>query len=543
VKEAFANSPTTLKDYVAILGRRKWIIIILPVVAGLTAFVVSRQEAPLYQAKAEVLVNRSAGVVTAVTGVQDPATFDPERFLTTTAMVARSPELAVRVVRAAGVAGITPSALLGMSSVTSQQDADLLDVSVSYRNPGDAVLLANAYAREFTRYKTEVDTARVNDALRVLHARIADLQAQGASSQSYQTLTQYQGQLETIGRLLADNTSVLQPAEGAGKVSPRPRRDLLVGALLGFLVGLGIAFLAEALDRRVRTSEDISAVLGLPLLGRVPRPPRQLRKANELVMLREPVGAAAEAFRKLRASLELANRERGARTIMFTSAEQREGKSTTVANLAIALARGGRRVALVDLDVRRPFLHVFFRLNDEHGFADVVLDEASVAEAMQEVAVPMDLASRNDRRPAIASNSSNGRVEAESILHILPCGAIPPADPEFLARGQVSAALEELAEAFDIVLVDAPPLLAVADAMSLSTRVDAVVIVTRVGAPRPLLEELGRQLENCQAATLGVIVTGAGAGTDYGYGFSYPAYSYTRSPTTGRARQPIEPRR
>src|SRR5215203_3355587 len=176
VTETSGQRPTTLADYLAILRRRKWIVITVPVVAALVALQYSSSQSSVYQAEAQVLVNRSAGIVTAVTGGQvDPAAYDPTRYLTTQAHIARSPKLAARVAAADGVPHMTADEVLAMSNVSPDTDADLLNISVSDENPGDAVALANAYAEEFPRYKTEVETGQINDALRALNADAARL--------------------------------------------------------------------------------------------------------------------------------------------------------------------------------------------------------------------------------------------------------------------------------------------------------------------------------------------------------------------------------
>src|SRR5580765_2579186 len=205
MKEATTNRPTTLPDFLATLRRRSWIIVIVLVVTPLTAIVFSKTQQPLYQATSKVLVNR-ANIVSAITNVQDPSTLgnDPTRFLTTQSDIARSPTLASRVVDVAGVPGMTVEKFLAESDVTAAANADLLNVSVSSTNRGDAIRLANVYAEEFTKFKTDLDTARINDALETLKSRVKTLADAGVSpsSPSYAQLLQYQSQLETVGKLI-----------------------------------------------------------------------------------------------------------------------------------------------------------------------------------------------------------------------------------------------------------------------------------------------------------------------------------------------------
>jgi succinoglycan biosynthesis transport protein ExoP len=542
VREPFANRPTTVADYVVILRRRKWIILALPAIAAVSAYVVSQTQSPLYGATAQILVNRSS-IVSAISGVTDPALGDPRRFLTTQASIARSPELASRVASAAGVQGLTAGEALGATSITPRTDADLLDISTSWAEPADAARIANAYAQEFTRYKTELDTQRINDALGTLRTRIKALQAQGeTTSTSYSILVQEQSQLETIGTLLANNTSVLQPASGAAKIRPRPVRSGILGGLLGAVLGLGLAFLAEALDRRVRSESEIEDTLGLPLIGRVPAPPRHLRDGNGLVMLAEPASTHAESFRKLKTSIEFLNLDRGARTIMVTSALPREGKSTTIANLAVAFARAGRRVSLVDLDLRRPFLHSFFYRGTGRGIWDVVVGHDELTGTLRPIALPAvasaGLPSSNGSRRR-TSTMLDDAGEASSILNFLPSGTIPPTGADgvgpMLENKQLDAVLADLAAQSDLVLVDAPPLLAVDDAMVLTAKVDAVVVVLHIGIQRPLLSELARQLDASRAPVLGFILTGVTEADGYGYGYGYGPYSYDVQPKPERS--------
>ena len=200
-----------------------------------------------------------------------------------------------------------------------------------------------------------------------------------------------------MGKLLAGNTTVLRPADGAEQTQPRPRRDATLAVLFGLVLGLALAFLAEALDRHVRSEHEVGDALGRPLLARLQKPPRRLRKADELVMLEEPSSIQAEAFRKLRTSLEFVTPDREVRTIMVTSAGAQEGKSTTIANLAVALARANKRVVLVDLDLRAPFISRLFRINGRPGITDVAVERATLAQALRPIALPRGSADR--RRP------------------------------------------------------------------------------------------------------------------------------------------------
>jgi polysaccharide biosynthesis transport protein len=543
VTDAFANRPATLRDYLAIVRRRKWIIVTLPIVAAAAAFFLSNAQARVYRAQASVLVNRSVGVSTNITGV-DPSTADPFRYLSTQADIARSPALATRVVATSGVPGLTPGAMLGMSSVTPRGDADVLDFAVTGGDAAQAAAVANAYAREFTHYKSQLDTARIQDALRALRTRLANLRRNGqGDSGTAQTLGQYESQLLTALKLVSNSTTVLQPAEGAAQISPHPKRNLVAAALLGLVIALGLAFLAESLDRRIRTEDEIRSILGLPLLGRIQAPSRKLQNGKGLVMLAEPMTVQAESFRKLRTSIEFVNRDLGARTLMFSSSVQGEGKSTTVANVAVAFARAGRRVALVDFDIRQPTLHSFFGVRGDRGIADVLVDRHELNDVIQRIALPAASSLSRDGR-AEESNArwapadvpargrgSSARSSNQHVLHFIACGTIPTVDDEFLVRERISAALATLAESFDLVLLDAPPFLAVGEAMALGTIADGIVVVTRLGTQRPILRELARELHQSQAHALGFVLTGVPRreGHAYGYGYGY-GYEYEPHP-------------
>jgi Mrp family chromosome partitioning ATPase/capsular polysaccharide biosynthesis protein len=515
------NRPTTVADYLAILRRRKWFVIVPVVIAAAVAYVVSSRTSPVYRATAQILVDRSQALP-AGTGYQDPCAGDPERCLETLARSSDNIELGQRV---GSKLGLSPGVVLHDTSVTPDPSADVLDVAAENQSARVATSVANTFANEFTRYTTERITGRIDQALQAYATRLQALAAaHQRDSVEYFTLAQQQTQLQITRDLIRNETRVNALASSASQISPRPKRDALLAGLFGLVLGLALAFLAEALDRHVRDEHEIDDTLQIPLLARIPKPARRLQKANDLVMLKAPESVAAETYRKLRTSLEFVMPD-DARTIMVTSAVGQEGKSTTLANLAVALARAGRRVAIVDLDLRAPYLARLFKQDLRPGITDVAVGRADLAQALRPIPIPAPGAA-----PLNGSSSrtpGNGAAQVERLLHLLPCGTIPPSADDMLQHPRLVAVVRELAEAFDIVLIDAPPLLAFGDAATLSARVDAMFAVTRLRQlSRPILHEFARQLQTCAAKALGYVVTGVEDSESYQYmhdGYVYEA--------------------
>jgi Mrp family chromosome partitioning ATPase len=240
-------------------------------------------------------------------------------------------------------------------------------------------------------------------------------------------------------------------------------------------------------------------------------------------MLTDPNSGQAEAFRVLRTNLEFANLERNARTIMLTSAVESEGKSTTAVNLALALARRGRQVVLLDLDLRRPSIARFFGLSEQPGVTEVALGHALLHEALHPIAI-------QSVDGAGATNGGGRGLAAQGVLKVLTAGPTPPDPGEFVETSVLGEVLEVLADRFDIVLVDAPPLLHVNDALALSAKVDGLMLIARLSSlRRPMLAEIDRVLTACPSAKLGLVVTGAEADEHYGYGaYRYSGYRLNR---------------
>ena len=508
--------------------RRGWWIVVLTTlaIAGVAIYQASRQDA-LYSASAQVLLKYQS-LASGLTGIQDLSTVyqDPQRVAQTQTQIAMSPDVANRVVEAAKTPGLDAGAFLGSASVTAATDSDILYFTVTYGDGATAAKLATIHAQEFIEHRRELDTEAIVAARTELRGRIDELEQTGFKGSSLLArLVESEQQLRTMEALQTANASLLRPASGAAQIQPRTQRAAVLGVILGLMLGIGLAFVREALDTRVRSSGEVGEKLSTTLLARIPAPPKALRRSNRLVMVASPRGAHAEAFRMLRANLEFVNLDRGARSILVTSALEQEGKSTTVANLAVALARAGQKVALVDLDLRRPAIAKFFGIPDVHpGVTNIAVGSSTLEQALVEVG---RMPSPDDRGPQ-ANGDGAASTTSAGILKVLPSGPLPRDPGEVVNSKRLTGALEELAQRFDFVLVDTPPLLSVGDAMTLSAHADAMITVARLNMlRRASLNELARALETCPTIKLGVVVTGAEAEAGYGYG--YGGYEYHRS--------------
>ena len=525
-----AGHAATLRDYLHVLRRRKWIILQAAVLVPAEAIGFSLHQQKLYRASAQVLLS-SQNLATELTGTQQTGvSVQPDRVAQTQADVARVPAIAARVLRRVPGTGLTVQRFLSRSGVSTATNADILTFEVMNRDASLARRLVDEYAASYTVYRRSLDTAAIHTALQSVDARIGQLvDAGGRGGALYASLVERQQTLATMQALQTSNAAVVQQAQKVSQVQPKTSRNAILGIFLGIVLGIGLAFLREALDTRVRNAEEIGERLGgLSLLARVPVPSKKLRAKNRLVMLDSPTGVQAEAFRMLRTNLDFATLGRNARTIMVTSAVEQEGKSTTIANLAVALARTGQRVVLVDLDLRRPFLHKFFDL-DSPGITQVALGHISLEEAL----VPIAIADARQRWKANGNGNGNGNGHGavKGILEVLPSGPTPPDPGEFVGTAVLSEILEELRMRADFVLIDAPPVLHVGDAMALSTKVDGILVVTRMQVVRRhMLNELARQLANAPTPVLGFVVTAADEEESYGYGYGYGYGGYHARP-------------
>ena len=385
-----SNETSGLRHYLATLRRGALLILIVTLAVTGAAVLQTLRQDKLYRSSINVFLDPRA-VNSSISAVQGSG--DPERILDTQAAAAQIPEIADRALRLAGVPDRNGNAFLAQATVVAAPNADILTFAVTDPNPALARKLTIAYATSYQEYRRESETVALRRARKSLagdikRARVA-VERGTANTSGLERLLETDRQLEGREQEVELGTTVAlgRLPSGATQIQPHPRRNAILGAILGLMLGIGIVFLRDTLNTRVRTAADVEERLGMPLLGRLEQPPKSLRTRNRLLMLETPTAPAAEAFRLLATNLEFTNLDRGARSIMITSANRAEGKSTTVANLAVALARSGRRVVLIDLDLRRPIISRFFDLEEPTGVTEVALGRATLDEAL--VRIPL----------------------------------------------------------------------------------------------------------------------------------------------------------
>ncbi len=314
---------------------------------------------------------------------------------------------------------------------------------------------------------------------------------------------------DTLDKLTVDTklaSGGVQPAGDAelptDPVRPQPIRNAVLALVVGLMLGVGLAFLADYLDDSIKTREDLEKISGrLPVIGVIPAVGGWKERTDvQLISMNAPNSPAAEAYRTVRTAIQFVALDRPMGVVQVTSANAGEGKTTSLANLGVALAKAGQRVILVCCDLRRPRLHEFFGLSNEVGFTSMLLGEAPISRALQSV-------------PGVPR------------LRVLASGPLPPNPSELLSSGRTKEVFAALKGEADIILIDSPPVLPVTDALVLFRHVDATIMVFAVGQTTQKQAAtalaMAQQVDAPLVGTLlnGVQVAG-GYGAPYAYGYN-----------------------
>jgi polysaccharide biosynthesis transport protein len=297
----------------------------------------------------------------------------------------------------------------------------------------------------------------------------------------------------------------------------------LIGFAAGLVLGLGIAFLLNRLDRRLKGVKAVEAAFGLPVLATFPEVGRRLRwvggrRRKHVVGFRSHPGLL-ESFRSLRSSLQYFDVEQKVKTILVTSGLPSEGKTTTVINLALSLVMAGFRVIIVEADLRRPMVSEYLNVDNRVGMSTLLAGNGTIANVLQPVNTEA-LLPETVRDKA----SKNNAAPPPRTLFCLPSGPLPPNPAELLGSERMMRLLEELRlnQRVDYVLIDTPPILSVADALVIANEADAVIIACRVNwTTLEEAEDVSEQLRRAGTRVVGVVAGGVKA-----TGSSYRKRSY-----------------
>jgi non-specific protein-tyrosine kinase len=500
-----------LRRYFLIFRKWAWFVILVAVISAVSSYFYSLTIPPTYRAETTMVVGK---VVENTNSVYFPYEI-PGSLAQAYGLLVGQPGILQATAEAIG----QPEAwqnLFFKISAKSSTNSQLLQLGVTDSDPVFAARIANELAQQLIlkgpissqqkeaeeqrafvssqlgQLKLQIESSQKNlnslssqaalendpKRLEDLNSRIASLQSKIAEWQkNYASLLAIQNSGSNLF------VTVLAPAQPPKTpISPNVLQNVLLAAAAGLALAIGVVFLLEYLDDTIKDADDVQRVLGVSSLGAIMRIASVREPGDQLITLRHPRSPIAEAYRVLRTNLRFSGIENPSGALLVTSAGPGEGKTTTAANLAITMAQAGRRVVLVDCDLRRPSLHKLFGLSNEEGLSSLFLDSA----------------------PSLENIMYATRLES---LKVIPSGPVPPNPAEMLDSNLMKRVFSDLRAQSDMLILDSPPTLAVADASILGARCSGAILVvdagrTRTDACRRAVDTLG----NTGTKILGVVL-------------------------------------
>lgn len=504
------DATLTVRDYLRAILRRRWLVVIMVAAAVGAVLIMTALQPAVYSSEAQILVEpRAASAVFQPEGLNEPLAQNLDRAIQTEIRVMEGQQVRRAVQTSLGLDEPPPEVTARAVGAT-----DVVSLVVRSEDAQTAQILTDAYVEAYMTIRRDQAVSGQLAATAELEQKIAELQtsidaidAQLAVGPDDSLVAQRQalvnqqasfngrlGELQVDTALTTGGVSYVRTAElPDDPIAPTPKRNLILAVIAGLVLGVGAALLVDYLDESIESADDVAAIEGPPVLALIPvEPPPDSRP----ISISEPSTFAVEGYRGLRTNLLFLAMDAPLGVIQLTSALPGEGKTTTASNLAVVLGAAGKRVVVVDADLRKPRLHEIFGTAQMPGLTDVALGYP-IEEAVRSVA--------------------DG-------VHLLGAGAAPANPGELLLNPRLHRVLRDLADRYDHVIVDSPPVLPVADAVSLSRAVDGVLVIAQAGRTtrRSLADTLGR-LDQVEAKVLGVVLNRAptGRSTYRGYGYGY----------------------
>ena len=489
-----------LRDYLQVIRRRRKLILVITATAVILAVLWTATQSAIYTARAELLVQEPLPASTASTlGPLPTLNIENERAIMGSLPVAAIAEETIEL-------NEDPRELLERLEVVVPKDADVLRVQFQHGDPGVAAQGAQAFANAYLTYKEQRAQDILDEQIGTLTSAIDAASATGNDAEAA-GLTARQAELQAT---IPDAGDVLLEAVPPGRpTSPNLPLNVGLALFLGLFVGLVAAFVRERMNDRLRGRGDLEETVGAPVMTQIPAVPAwRNRDEPHLVTIETPKSPAAEAYRTLRTSVLVTAAQQGIKTLMVVSAMAGEGKTTTASNLAVVLAQADKRVVLISADLRRPRLHDYFGLPpSDRGLSEVL---------------------SGTRRPWEALRS--GKVEN---LWIMSSGHVSEQPTELLQSEGMRELLADQREVVDFILIDCPPVLAVADALVLVPMVDGVLYVADAQTtPRGAVLQARAQLDQVGARVVGSVLNDVEGAAGYAY---YGQYTYQPDPAANGA--------
>jgi tyrosine-protein kinase len=512
-----------VRRYTALLWHWAWLLALTTALAGGAAYFMAKRTTPIYQASSIVMVLEAPANQNT-----DYSNILTSQYLAQSyAMVMTTKPVLDEVASKLGLGTGSAEALQSMIQVTQIENTQLMKISVMDTDPSRAASIANMVVSVFAEQNLADQAARYEASKTNLQAQIdqMDKQIQETTSelstlsspgdqakidqlnldlsqyrQTYAYLIQSYEQIRLTETQSISNIVQKEPAVApTSPILPRTMRDTVLAAFVGLMLGVGIVVLIEALDDSIKTLEDVSHKLGLPILGLIAS---HRTDDKRLITISQPRSPVSEAFRSLRTNLQFASVDHPLHTILITSPSPDDGKSTVAGNLAVIMAQGGHQVLLIDADLRKPMIHQFLRIPNRSGLSGLFTD-------------PIITLDGNLRKTEVAN------------LKVLPTGSLPPNPAELLGSDKMTHIIEQVGYQADFVIIDSPPILLVTDSTVLAPKVDGVLLVVKPGVTKlQACKQAVEQLKMVGARTLGVVLNEVDlrhSGYRYGY---YKRYSY-----------------
>lgn len=525
-----------LRRYLTLLRKWGWLILLLTVLAGAGSYLYSQNIPPTYRTETVLLVGQEQQSI-------NPTFNDVyvnNNLAQAYSLLASQPSVLQKAAEAINWEGTWQSLYFSVSA-TAPQGGQTIRIAATAGTPERAQAIANEVARQVilqspvSQQQQAADSQRafITEQQTLLQTQIVNTQRQLTRLSQEAALETEQSKLDDLNERIAglqtkvDNwqrtylsmgtllnqaagkyVTVIAPAALPGSpISPNIPQNVLFAAIAGLVLSLGVVLLLEYLDDTIKTSEDVERVLNNTMLGSVARI-HPIRKAEDaLITIKHPRSPISEDYRVLRTNLRYSGIQNPGGALLVTSANPGEGKTTTAANLAVAMAQAGKRVVLVDADLRRPSMHRLFNLSNDKGLSALFLEDAPLLEDL------------------LLPTSVPG-------LFVLPAGGPPPNPAEMLDSKRMNNLLSQLREQSDMVVLDSPPLLVVTDASILASRCSGALLVvdsghTRTEAGRKVVEALSRS----QVKVVGVVLNRVSSRRG-GYYNSYYYYSSSKKKQT-----------